>query len=127
MREGLAREQWESFLPFKVQGKLPDGKQVVAYDAAAQATLGFTLFFSMMSSIFGIGNILEEKESGTWNRLLRSSHGKTQIYLGNLAYIYLVGLLQTGLLLLAGYYLFGVDVFGVDIGENLGITLQEKT
>src|SRR5690625_5951851 len=39
-------------------------------------------------------NLIEEKRTGTWNRLIFSPISKTQLYLGHLSHYYLVGLGQ---------------------------------
>lgn len=56
--------------------------------------IGMTLYFTIYTIMFLQMNFIEEKRTGTWNRLIFSPASKTQIYLGHLLHYYLVGLLQ---------------------------------
>lgn len=75
--------------------------------------IGMTLYFTIYSVMFLQMNLIEEKRTGTWNRLIFSPISKTQLYLGHLSHYYLVGL---GQILLSFFIL--TNLLGVDLGTN---------
>lgn len=81
-------------------------------------SVGFSMFFVMYTIIFGIGEILDEKKNGTWQRLLTLPISRIEILTGNLLGTFSVGFLQVFILILLGIY-----VFGVNWGANLPATL----
>ena len=59
-----------------------------------QVLTGMSLYFVIYSILFLMMNLIEEKNKGTWNRLIFSPLSKTQIYLGQLLHYWLVGIGQ---------------------------------
>lgn len=88
------------------------------YSPLAHYSVGFSMFFVMYTIIFGIGEILDEKKNGTWQRILTLPISKAEILTGNLLGTFTVGFLQIFILILLGIY-----VFGVNWGANLSATL----
>jgi len=82
-----------------------------SYSQSLQALFGFTLFFSIYTVAFTVVDILREKKNGIWDRLILSSTSKTQIYLGNLVFSFLVGYFQIALI----YIIFK---YGLNISFN---------
>lgn len=80
------------------------------YDNMKHLMLGFTLFFSMYTIAFGVGEILTERENNTWQRLLISPISKFKILGGKFISTYLIGVFQIGIILMGGKYLFKVDL-----------------
>jgi ABC-2 type transport system permease protein len=88
------------------------------YNPLTHYSVGFSMFFVMYTIIFGIGEILDEKKNGTWQRLLTLPISRVEILAGNLLGTFSVGFLQIFILILLGIY-----VFGVNWGANLLATL----
>lgn len=80
--------------------------------------IGFTIFFSMYSMVFGIGEIVEEKRLRVYHRQLVSTLSNTQIIFGNLIYTFIIGFVQVSGMIIAGQYLFGIDW-----GDNLSVII----
>lgn len=89
---------------------------------AAQAVPGFTLMF-MLFGVMGVGeSFFEERENGTWQRLLISSVTKSELLGGKLLAGYLIALGQMLLLFLMGYFVFKVP-FGYTAGGRAAVLL----
>lgn len=71
--------------------------------------IGFSIFFSMYTMVFGIGTILNDRQYKTWQRMLISPVSKASILGGSMVVAYLTGAVQIGVLILGGKYMFGVD------------------
>ncbi|GAA0355241.1 hypothetical protein GCM10008932_05320 [Alkalibacterium iburiense] len=72
---------------------------------------GMSLYFTIYSVLFLMMNMIEEKNKGTWNRLIFSPISKTQIYLGQLLHYWLVGI---------GQIILTFTILQVFMGLNLG-------
>ncbi|MCC5895671.1 MAG: ABC transporter permease [Alkalibacterium sp.] len=72
--------------------------------------VGMSLYFSVFSILFLMINLVEEKQTGTWNRLIFSPLTKTKIYLGQLTHYLLAGMIQIGLAFLILRVLVGIDL-----------------
>jgi len=79
------------------------------YDNIKHLMFGFTLFFSMFTITFSVSEILRDRENNTWQRLLISPISKASILGGNLIASYIIGIIQVGVLIIGGRYLFGID------------------
>lgn len=89
------------------------------FDDLIHTTIGFSLFFSMYTIVFGIGEILNDRKYNTWQRMLVSPLSRISILGGNLVVTFFIGLLQVGILFMASRY-----IFGVNLGSNmLGIMI----
>lgn len=82
------------------------------FDGLLQGILGFTLYFSTFSMVFGMGDIVEDKRLYTWHRLLTTPVKLRDIILGNLAFYSLLGIVQIGMVFLVGQWLFDVEFNG---------------
>jgi ABC-2 type transport system permease protein len=85
------------------------GKQTTPYNQMVHAAIGFALFFVMYTVIFSIGDHLEERKQGTWQRLLTLPVSRRAILGGSLLGSFALGMVQITLLVLAGKFLFGVN------------------
>lgn len=56
-------------------------------DQALESLLGFTLYFSTFSMVFGMGDIVEDKRLFTWHRLLTTPTKLYHLITGNLLFI----------------------------------------
>ncbi|EKU94099.1 ABC-type transport system involved in multi-copper enzyme maturation, permease component [Alloiococcus otitis] len=79
-----------------------------------QALIGQSLFFVTLTVFFLQSQLLEERTSGVWSRLIVSPLSKVQIYLGNLVHYYLAGVLQLVLSFIILTRLLGIE-FGPGI------------
>lgn len=102
-------EQWKYRNPMAVTAETMEAKDDQPYDNRKHFMIGFSLFFSMYTMVFGIGTILYDKQYKTWQRMLVSPVSRTAILGGSMVTAYLIGAIQLGVLILAGKYLFGMD------------------
>jgi len=71
------------------------------------ASLGVLVMFVALNLITSAGAIIEEKEKGTWQRLVASPISYGQIMAGYFMKLFLLAWIQTLILLLSGKFLFG--------------------
>ncbi len=84
------------------EGRQPD-------DAIGLPTLGIYLMFTMFTVIFTSGDILKERQDGTWLRLMAAPASRGAIVGGKILGAYAIGAAQLGVLLLSGRYLRNMD------------------
>jgi ABC-2 type transport system permease protein len=84
------------------EGRQPD-------DALGVSTLGIYLMFTMFTVIFTSGDILKERQDGTWLRLMAAPASRGAIVGGKILGAYAIGAAQLGVLLLSGRYLRNMD------------------
>lgn len=82
------------------------------YDSSIQSLFGFSLFFVIFTVSFTVSTILQQKQNGMWNRLILSPLSKSQIYLGHLAFSFLLGYAQLVLIYTFFEFVIGVDLYG---------------
>ncbi|WP_252312344.1 ABC transporter permease [Sinobaca sp. H24] len=87
------------------------------YNASLQALFGMTLFFSMYTIMFSLSNVVDEKRQGTWDRMIVSPLRKWEVYAGQLAYCFVLGMLQIMMI-----FVFFEWVLGYDVNIPLGTT-----
>jgi ABC-2 type transport system permease protein len=85
-----------------------EGAQAVEFDALAYMAPGMALLFLMYTVSYGGRSILAERAQGTLPRLLVSPTSPAQILGGKVFGIYLTGVAQVGILILASALFFGV-------------------
>lgn len=102
-------ESWKYKVPINVIATVYKSNEDGSYDSMKHSAIGFTLFFSMYTMVFGIGTILNDRQYKTWQRMLISPVSKTSILGGSMVVAYFMGVLQMGVLILGGKYLFGMD------------------
>lgn len=76
--------------------------------------IGMTVYFAIFTLLFSVTNIITEKRTGTWNRVILSPVNKAQVYLGQLMYCFVIGISQIFLSFLLFHYFLGYD-FGDQI------------
>jgi ABC-2 type transport system permease protein len=94
-----------------------EGAQAVEFDALAYMAPGMALLFLMYTVTYGGRTILAERAQGTLPRLLVSPTSAAQILGGKVFGIYLTGVAQISILILASALFFGVRW-----GDPLGMT-----
>lgn len=117
LNETYARivESWEYRKPVMVSLDILEADNSNGYDNIKHMMIGFSVFFSMYTIVFGIGTILYDKEYRTWQRMLVTPVPKASILAGSMVTAYLMGALQLFILILAGQY-----IFRIDWGNSLG-------
>lgn len=98
---------WKYKNPMEVTTEIAESEG--GYDSLKHSMIGFSLFFSMYTMVFGIGTILNDRHHKTWQRMLISPVSKPSILGGSMLVAYLTGALQMGILVLSGKYLLGID------------------
>jgi ABC-2 type transport system permease protein len=84
------------------------GAQAVDFDVLAYMAPGMALLFLMYTVSYGGRSILAERAQGTLPRLLVSPTSAAQILGGKVFGIYLTGVAQVGILILASAIFFGI-------------------
>src|SRR5699024_292290 len=64
------------------------------YDNRLQTLFGMTLFFAIFTIIISLSEVAEEKQRGSWDRIILSPIRKWQVYLGYLCFAFTVGVTQ---------------------------------
>jgi ABC-2 type transport system permease protein len=95
-----------------------EGAQAKEFDILAYMAPGMALLFLMYTVTYGGRSILAERAQGTLPRLLISPTSSTQILGGKVFGIYLTGVAQISILILASTLFFGVQW-----GDPLGMTM----
>lgn len=102
-------DSWKYKNPISVKASVATSGIDAGYDGLMHSMIGFTLFFSMYTMVFGIGTILYDKKYKTWERMLISPVSRTSILGGSMIVAYITGAVQMGVLILSGKYLIGID------------------
>lgn len=79
------------------------------YDSLKHSFIGFILFFSMFTMVFGIGSIVDEKEHMVWQRQNVALVGMAKVMAGNMIASFMVGMLQLIVMVLVSRLIFGLD------------------
>ena len=85
-----------------------EGAAAIQFDILAYMAPGMALLFLMYTVSYGGRSILAERSQGTLPRLLVSPTSTTQVLGGKVLGIFLTGVAQVGLLILASSIFFGV-------------------
>src|SRR5699024_10976546 len=80
------------------------------YDNRLQILFGMTLFFAIYTIVFSLSEVAEEKQRGSWDRIILSPIRKWQVYLGYLCFSFVVGLAQILLILFMFEFLFDIHI-----------------
>jgi ABC-2 type transport system permease protein len=94
------------------------GAEAIEFDILAFMAPSMALLFLMYTVSFGGRSILEERSQGTLPRLLVSPTSNAQVLGGKVLGIFLTGVAQVGILILASSVFFGVKW-----GDPLGLVL----
>ena len=84
------------------------GAEAIEFDILAFMAPGMALLFLMYTVSYGGRSILAERSQGTLPRLLVSPTSTTQVLGGKVLGIFLTGVAQVGILILASTFFFGV-------------------
>lgn len=84
----------------------------IKWDGKLNSLLGFTLFMVIYTIANGVHHIVMERRNGIWNRLIVSTIHKTEIYVANLTYTFLLGYLQVILVFCIFRFIVDVNFYG---------------
>lgn len=90
---------------------------------AAQGSMGFTVFFVMFTIIYAVGNVVDDRRNGTWDRMIVTPASKSDIFLGYMLCSFVQGVVQVLFLIVCGIYLFHVN-WGIHITGVLLILIS---
>ncbi len=102
-------DSWEYKNPIAVTSTIVNTNANSGYDNLKHSMIGFSLFFSMYTMVFGVGTILYDRQYKTWQRMMITPVSKASILGGSMIVTYLAGAIQLGILVLAGKYLLKID------------------
>ncbi len=103
------REAWTYRNPLEISSVAADLATSNNNDSLKHSMIGFSLFFSMYTMVFGIGTILYDRQYKTWQRMLITPVSRSAILGGSMIVTFLTGILQLGILIIAGKYLLRID------------------
>ncbi|HYF83786.1 MAG TPA: ABC transporter permease [Clostridia bacterium] len=106
---GDVMDAWKYKRPIEVTSSVAETGSSSSYNNLKHSMIGFSLFFSMYTMVFGIGTILNDRQYKTWQRMLISPVSKASILGGSMVVAYITGAIQIGVLILGGKYLLGID------------------
>jgi ABC-2 type transport system permease protein len=102
-----AEMMWQEFPLVAVQETRP--ARNIAPAGVNQSSPGMLVMFALLFIVGGTNILLIERQEGTLRRLLVMPMGKLNILLGKILGIYITGVIQMTLLILAGALLFKVN------------------
>ena len=108
IREDL-REQVTKYPILLVTTSSFNGGTSVGYDSLKHSFIGFILFFSMFTMVFGIGSIVDEKEHMVWQRQSVAPVSMVKVMAGNMIASFVAGMLQLGVMVMVSRWVFGID------------------
>lgn len=93
-----------------IDSKVYNSSAANYYDSLKQSFMGFIVFFSLFTMVFGIGSIVEDKENRVWHRQIVSPLPGMTILGSALIVGFVVGLFQLSIMVVSGKYLFDIDL-----------------
>ena len=109
----LVSKEWRERLPVKVAGSfIKGGGASGSFDMYTQTSIGFTIAFSMFTIIFAVGEILEEKRTGVWDRINISPVARSRVLTGGLICAFIMGMINMTIMMLIGDLVLGVNWLG---------------
>ncbi|MDZ7836009.1 MAG: ABC transporter permease [Alkalibacterium sp.] len=111
----------QTFIEVEAEAGSDLTEETQSYSVGVMA--GMTFYFAAFSVFYLMIHLVEEKKSGTWNRLIFSPLNKTKIYLGQLLHYFLVGLIQIGLAFVILSQLIDIDL-GTNVFSVLAVSLS---
>ncbi len=93
-----------------VEAKTYESDAANYYDSLKQSFMGFIIFFSLFTMVFGVGSIVDNKHTRVWHRQIVSPINGTMILGSMLAVGFVVGFLQIGTMMFSAKYIFDIDL-----------------
>lgn len=89
------------------------------YDKRLHPLFGFSLFFVIYTICYSVFQILIEKKTGVWDRMILSPVRKWEMYVANFLYSFLIGYFQICIVFFIFRFVFDVDFYGSFFGALL--------
>lgn len=87
-----------------------DSAESGGYNQLQQSFMGFMLFLSLFTMVFGVGGIVEDKELKIWHRQHVAPLSKWQIMGSVLIMGFIMGMFQLLLIVISGGFIFDIDL-----------------
>lgn len=100
-------KQWLYRKPIDVES-ISSGDSGAREANTKNVIIGFAIMFSAYTMVFGIGDILTDKQEYTWHRMMVSPLKKHHVLLGYSIVTIIVGILQLTIIFFLGQFLFDV-------------------
>lgn len=97
---------------FEVESTLFQGDDTFIYERNLHSIFGFTLFFVIFTIAYSVFQVLVEKNSGIWDRLIISPVKKWEMYVANFLYSFFVGYLQVMIVFYVFKFIVKIDFQG---------------
>ncbi len=104
----LVAENWREKLPVKTIDVSGGHSGPNMFN---QTSIGFTVAFSMFTIIFAVGEVLEEKRIGVWDRLSISPVSRFKVLTGGLICSFVMGIASMAIMVFVGDVFVGVNWF----------------
>lgn len=102
-------EALNNYRVFDVEIDSFQGEETFVYERNLHTLFGFTLFFVIYTIAYSVFQILQEKNSGIWDRMIISPVKKWEMYVANFIYSFLIGYMQVFIVLLIFRYIVKID------------------
>lgn len=89
-----------------------DVQSAGGFDAIKHSFMGYILFFSMFTMVFGVGSIVEDRENRVWHRQVVSPVSNMTYLAGSMVASFIVGMLQLSFMVIFARFVFGIDFGG---------------
>lgn len=86
--------------------------QPFIWDSKLHSLFGFSLFMVIYTLAIGIYHIVTERRNLIWDRLTVASIKKSEVYIANLLYCFIVGYVQVAMILCIFRFVIGIDFYG---------------
>lgn len=101
---------YQEFLNVNHTAVASDGNTI---DQGVFMLISMTFFFTIFTILLLQSSLLEEKTTGTWDRLIFLPISKTQLYMGHLLFYFVIGMFQIGI----SFFIL-TNIMGLDLGSN---------
>lgn len=97
---------------FQTESTSFHGDDTFVFDGSLHTLFGFTLFFVVYTIAYSVYQILMEKRSGVWDRMIVSPIRRWEMYVANFLYSFLIGYIQVITVFLIFRFIVKVDFHG---------------
>lgn len=97
---------------FQLKSESFHGKNTFIYDGNLHPLFGFSLFFVIYTVAYSVFQIVMEKNSGLWDRMILSPVRKWEMYVTNFLYSFFIGYIQVLIVFLVFRYIVKIDFHG---------------
>ncbi|MEI3607138.1 ABC transporter permease [Pseudogracilibacillus sp. SE30717A] len=98
---------------FNVKSQWFHGQDTFLFDGNLHTLFGFSLFFVIYTIAYSVFQILLEKRTGVWDRVILSPVRKWEMYVANFLYSFLIGYVQVVIVFFIFRFIVKVDFHGM--------------